>query len=58
MMNGAETWAVKKRQDVAEMRLLRWMSEVTKLDRIRNKIIRGTMKVGEISKKALESRLK
>ena len=33
MMYGAETWAVKKTQqkklDVAEMRMLRWMSGVT-----------------------------
>ena len=33
MVYGAETWAVKKAQekklDVAEMRMLRWMSEVT-----------------------------
>ena len=53
MMYGAETWAVKKAQeeklDVAEMR---------KLDRIRNERIRGTTKVGEISKKVQESRLK
>ena len=38
MMYGAETWAVKKAQenklDVAEMRMLRWMSGVTKMDRI------------------------
>ena len=62
MMYGAETWAVKKTQekklDVAEMRMLRWMSGVTKLDRIRNERIRGTTKVGEISKKVQESRLK
>ena len=60
-MYGDETWAVKKAQekklDVAEMRMLRW-SGVTKLDRIRNEIIRGTTKVGEISKKVQESRLK
>ena len=62
MMYGAETWAMKKAQekklDVAEMRILRWMSGVTKLDRIRNERIRGTTKVGEISKKVQESRLK
>ena len=60
MMYGAETWAVKKEKklDVAEMRMLRWMSGVTKLDRIRNEIIRGTTKVGEISKKVQESRWK
>ena len=50
MMYGAETWAVKKAQekklDVAEMRMLRWMSGVTKLDRIRNERLRGTKKVG------------
>ena len=62
MMYGAETWAVKKAQEkklgVAEMRMLRWMSGFTKLDRIRNERIRGTTKVGEISKKVQESRLK
>ena len=62
MMYGAETWAVKKAQeqklDVAEMRMLRWMSGVTKLDRIRNERIRGTTRVGEISKKVQERRLK
>ena len=56
-MYGAETWAVKKAQekklDVAEMRMLRWMSGVTKLDRIRNERIRGTMDVGEMSGKYL-----
>ena len=40
------------------MRTLRWMSGVTKLDRIRNERIRETTKVGEISKKVQESRLK
>ena len=60
MMYGAATWAVKKAQekklDVARMRMLRWMSGVAKLDRIRNERIRGTTKVGEISKKVQESR--
>ena len=50
MMYGAETWAVKKAQekklDVEEMMMLRWMSGVTKLDRIRSERIRGTTKVG------------
>ena len=61
-MYSAETWAVKKAQgeklDVAEMRMLRWMSGVTKLDRIRNERIRGTTKVGEISQTVQESRLR
>ena len=38
--------------------MLGWMSVVTKLDRISNERIRGTAKVGEISKKVQESRLK
>ena len=38
--------------------MLRWMNGVTKLDRIRNERIRGTTKVGEISRKAQETRSK
>ena len=59
MVCGADTWAVKevqyKKFDVVEMRMLRRMCGVTKMDRIRNEIIRGTTKVGEISKKVQES---
>ncbi len=55
MMYSAETWAVKKGQEkklnVAEMRMLRWMSGVTKLDRSRNERSRRTTKVDKISKK-------
>ena len=62
MMYGAETWAIKKteekRMDVAEMRMLRWMCGVTRRDRIRNELIRGTTKVREISDKIQESRLR
>ena len=62
LMYGAETLALKKAQEkkleVAEMRMLRWMCGVTKLDKIRNERIRGTTKVGEITKKVQERRLK
>ena len=55
MMYGAETWAIKKTQekklDVAEMRMLRWMCGVTRRDRIRNEVVRGTTKVRAISDK-------
>ena len=58
MMYSAETRALKKAQakklDVAEMRMLRWMSGVYKLDRITNGIIRGTTKVGEIIQESAE----
>ena len=62
LMYGAETWALKKAQEkkleVAEMRMLRWMCGVTKLDNIGNERISGTTKVGEITKKVQERRLK
>ena len=52
MVYGAETYmcALKKAQgnklEVTEMRMLRWVRGVTKLDNIRNERIRGTTKVG------------
>ena len=46
----------EKKLDVAEMGMLRWMYGVAKLDRISNDGIRGTTKVGEISKKVQDSR--
>ena len=62
LMYGAETWALKKAQEkkleVAEMRMVRWMCGVTKLDKIRNERIRGTTKVGEITKNVQDRRLK
>ena len=62
-MGPRKTRAVKKAQsenklDVAEIRMLSCMCEVTKMERIRNERIRGTTKVGEISKKVQERRIK
>ena len=61
LMYGAEKWALKKthenKLEVADMRMLRWMCGVTKLDKIRNETIRGTTKLGEITKKVQERRL-
>ena len=48
----------EKKMGVAEMRMLRWMSGVTREDRIRNEYIRGSTKVVEISKKVQEVRLR
>ena len=61
MMYSAGTCVVKGAQeklDVAEIRMLRWMSGVNKQDRIRHERIRGTTKMGEISNKVQEIRLK
>ena len=59
---GAEIWALKKAQEnkleVAEVRMLRWMCGVTKLDNIRNERMGETTQVGEIAKKVRERRLK
>ena len=61
MTYGAETWPMKKtyerKMDVVEMRMLRWMTGITRLDRIRNDLVRGTTKVTEVSKKIQEKRL-
>ena len=48
----------EKRMNVAEMKMLRWMSGVTRRDRIPNTRIRGTVKVAELSKKVQEARLR
>ena len=62
MTYGAETWAVKKAQekklDVVKMRMLRWMSGVTKQLELGMKELGGTTKVSEITKKVQEIRLK
>ena len=61
MLYGAETCGSKKseekKHDVSEIRMLIFTCGVTKLDKIRNDRIRGTVKVTEISKKIQERRL-
>ncbi len=48
LVYGVGTWALKKAHEktlaVAEMRMLRWMCGVTKVDKIRNDILRRTTK--------------
>ena len=43
---------------VAGMRMLHWMCRVTKKDKVRNELIRGTVKVADISLKIQERRMK
>ena len=61
MLYGAETWPIKRAQEstleVAEMRMLRWMLEVTRRDNVRNSLIRGKAKVMEVTKKVQERRM-
>ena len=62
MMYGMEATPIKKvnekRMNVAELKMLRWMSGVTRRDRIPNARIRGTVKVAELSKKVQKARLR
>ena len=61
MTYSSETWPMKrsleKKMNVAEMRMLRWMTGVTRTDRIRNEYVKGTTKVAEVSRKVQERRL-
>ena len=50
--------AQEQRLDVTEMKMLRWMSGVTRMDKIRNQYVRGSAKVTEASKKIQEYRLR
>ena len=62
MMYGTECWAVdrkiEQRMSVAEMRMLWWMSGVTREDKIRNEYIRGSIGVASIVDKMRENRLR
>ena len=61
LLYSSKTWPMKraqeKRMEVAEMKMLRWMCGVTRLDRIKNDYIRDTVKVAEVTKKMQERRL-
>lgn len=46
------------KMDVSEMRMLRWMSGMTRMDKVRNIHVRGPVKVTEASKKAQGTRLR
>ena len=54
VLYGLECWAVKKterRLRIAEMRMLRWMCGVTRMDKVRNEYIRGSLKVAPVTEK-------
>ncbi|XP_045764478.1 uncharacterized protein LOC123866821, partial [Maniola jurtina] len=58
---GSECWAVKgkdeRRVHATEMRMLRWMCGVTRMDMIRNEYIRGSLKVAPVVEKMRSNRL-
>ncbi|KAD3338158.1 hypothetical protein E3N88_33679 [Mikania micrantha] len=62
MMYGSDVWPIKKTQqrklESAEMRMLRWMCGHTRLDRIRNEVIREKLEIACISDKVREGRLR
>ncbi|KAD4586681.1 hypothetical protein E3N88_24282 [Mikania micrantha] len=62
MMYGSDCWPIKKIQarklETTEMRMLRWMSGHTRINRIRNEVIRERLGVACISDKVREGRLR
>jgi hypothetical protein len=42
---------------LAEMRMLKWMCGVTRMDKVRNEYIRGSLKVAPITEKLKRNRL-
>ncbi|XP_075990249.1 uncharacterized protein LOC142985892 [Anticarsia gemmatalis] len=59
LMYGSETWAVTQKNvhtiQVAEMKMLRWMCGVTRLDKIGNEYVRGSLGVRDIADKIQEN---
>ena len=62
MMYGSETWAIRKaderKMEATEMKVLRWTTGVTRLDKIRNSVTRDKMKTRSIADKIKGSRLR
>ena len=61
-MYGLETAPIKKVEErklvVAEMKTLRWMSGVTRRDKVKNEYITGSLTVIEASREVQEARLR
>ncbi|XP_070044883.1 uncharacterized protein [Nicotiana tomentosiformis] len=62
MLYEAECWPVKnshvQHMKVAKMRMLRWMCGHTRLDRIRNEVIRDKVRVAPVEAKMCQARLR
>jgi len=62
LLYGAECWPIKRshlqRMKVIEMSIIRWICGHTRLDKIRNEVIRGKIGVTSIEEKIREARLR
>jgi nonsense-mediated mRNA decay protein 3 len=60
MLYGSKCWTINRRieQSVAEIRMLRWMSGVSREDRIKNEYVRGSIGVASILDKMRDNRLR
>ena len=62
MLYGAECWPTKIRRvqqlSVAEMRMLRWIYDHRRMDRVRNDDIRDRVEVAPIKEKLVQHRLR
>jgi hypothetical protein len=47
----------ERKLHVVEMKMLRWMCGVTRMDKVRNEYIRGSLKVAPITEKLKGNRL-
>ena len=61
LVDGAKCWPIKKshvqRMRVAEIRMIRWICGHTRLDKIRNEVIRGKIEVASMEAKMREAGL-
>ena len=57
MMYGLETLAIGRQRQEARLKMLRFSLGVTRMDMIRNEVIRGTTQTGRLGEKAREARL-
>ena len=61
VLYGSDCWAVtkmdEKRLHEAEMRILRWMCGMTRMDKARNECTRGRLKVAPVTEKVKGNRL-
>ena len=62
MLYGAECWPIKiqhvRQLSVVEMRMLRWICDHTRMDRVRNDDIRDRLDVAPIEEKLIQHRLR